>query len=170
MTIRSENEIAGMVAKAARGAGVPLGHAEDLGGSAKWLAGALGPMLEAIENAATAQARQTHCAALGGVAQASDIAAGQADFAAVDDFDVPAVVRALVMYNADLHGVTLRADGAARLGEATEIRDDIASTIGRYDVEDAVWERLNSWAARTYVRATAASRLAGAGAGLTDND
>lgn len=40
----------------------------------------------------------------------------------------------------------------------------------RRDVDTQAWGRLNIFAQRTYAPATAASRLAGAGAGLTDTD
>lgn len=40
----------------------------------------------------------------------------------------------------------------------------------RSDVTDEIWEHLNNFAAKTYAPATEASRLKGAGAGLTDND
>ncbi len=37
-------------------------------------------------------------------------------------------------------------------------------------VDQAAWDALERWAARTYVPASVQSRLAGAGAGLSDND
>ena len=50
--------------------------------------------------------------------------------------------------------------------EPVLIRPGIGSRI----VEPAAWERLGTLAHRTYVPASEASRAAGAGAGLTDND
>jgi hypothetical protein len=41
---------------------------------------------------------------------------------------------------------------------------------GSVTVHDAAWRRLEAFAARTYVPASDQSRLAGAGAGLSDND
>lgn len=41
---------------------------------------------------------------------------------------------------------------------------------GAVDIADEIWEALSAFAHRTYVPATEASRLKGAGAGLTDND
>lgn len=38
------------------------------------------------------------------------------------------------------------------------------------DIDDEIWEALGAFAHRTYVPASEASRLKGAGAGLTDND
>jgi hypothetical protein len=40
----------------------------------------------------------------------------------------------------------------------------------RRDAPAKAWARLNEWAHKTYAPATEASRLAGAGAGLSDND
>jgi hypothetical protein len=41
---------------------------------------------------------------------------------------------------------------------------------GPVDIGDEIWEALSAFAHRTYVPASEASRLKGAGAGLTDND
>lgn len=43
-------------------------------------------------------------------------------------------------------------------------------TIGDVDVDDSVWTKLDVYAHRTYVEATDENRMAGAGAGLLDND
>ncbi len=45
-----------------------------------------------------------------------------------------------------------------------------SSHWGPVDIADEIWEALSVFAHRTYVPATEASRLKGAGAGLTDND
>lgn len=45
-----------------------------------------------------------------------------------------------------------------------------APRIAEAEVEAAAWARLEQYAHRTYVEATDASRMAGAGAGLHDND
>lgn len=45
-----------------------------------------------------------------------------------------------------------------------------SSRVGPVDIADEIWEGLSALAHRTYVPATEASRLKGAGAGLTDND
>ena len=42
--------------------------------------------------------------------------------------------------------------------------------IGEVRVDDDEWDALERYACLTYVEATEASRLAGAGAGLSDND
>lgn len=45
-----------------------------------------------------------------------------------------------------------------------------AKPVMRADVDEECWERLGAFAHRTYAPATEASRLLGAGAGLSDND
>ena len=45
-----------------------------------------------------------------------------------------------------------------------------SSQSGPVDIGDEIWEGLSALAHRTYVPASEASRLKGAGAGLTDND
>lgn len=52
---------------------------------------------------------------------------------------------------------------------ATQV-PEAADTARRCDVDADTWSRLNSFAQRTFAPATEASRLAGAGAGLSDND
>jgi hypothetical protein len=47
---------------------------------------------------------------------------------------------------------------------------DMDAGSGAVDIDDEIWEALGAFAHRTYVPATEASRLKGAGAGLTDND
>lgn len=48
--------------------------------------------------------------------------------------------------------------------------DRPAGQVGPVEVAAQVWQVLTGCAARTYVPASAASRAAGAGAGLSDND
>ena len=50
------------------------------------------------------------------------------------------------------------------------MRHDEVEYTGPVDIEDEIWEGLSTFAHRTYVPASEASRLKGAGAGLTDND
>lgn len=64
--------------------------------------------------------------------------------------------------NAQAATVTIGSAGSAE-GRLLEARH-------RPEIPDAVWARLNEFAWRTYAPATEASRLAGAGAGLSDND
>ncbi len=56
-------------------------------------------------------------------------------------------------------------DGSAPARETTH-----SWQRGAVDIADEIWEALSAFAHRTYVPASEASRLKGAGAGLTDND
>ena len=68
------------------------------------------------------------------------------------------------------------ADLAAKSAETVRCRctviqvSDAANAGQRCDVDADTWGRLNAFAQRTFAPATEASRLAGAGAGLSDND
>lgn len=58
---------------------------------------------------------------------------------------------------------------AVRIAPTFTVRD-AATPASRAHCDAAIIKRLNQYAARTYAPATEASRLAGAGAGTTDND
>jgi hypothetical protein len=91
-------------------------------------------------------------------------------------------------FNITWHGVEIicGANGLTVKGSKADLTKGHASTINivrstedarvvehrelRADVDDSALELLNHYAHRTYVPASEASRLAGAGAGLTDND
>ncbi len=61
--------------------------------------------------------------------------------------------------------VTIRAGGAGDGGAL-----QVAELRTRSDVLPDIWDQLDHFATKTYAPATEASRLKGAGAGLTDND
>lgn len=174
--ILSRNEISALCVKAARGAGLPLGHADDLGRAGPLLAerGELQALVAAlsvppapvdISEARIAEAR----VAMAGPTAVDLVQAGQGPLI-LQGLDAPEVMHAL----ADVvrSGVTLRetAEGLeVRLGNEMDVTDD-APQGGAIDVPDDVIGVLGGLAARTYVPASEASRIAGAGAGLTDND
>ena len=138
--IRSANEIAGLVAKAARGAGLPLGLAEDL-------ATAIPEHVSGPVEAALA-ALSRHLA---------DPRALSAHVAALD--------------RAEVTGIPLPVQGCPCLDALSAARSTGATAAARAcDVTDEGWRALEAFAARTLVPASDASRRAGAGAGLTDND
>lgn len=58
------------------------------------------------------------------------------------------------------------ADGVVSVAKATAQN----APAQRLQIADTLWNALNNFAAQTYVPETDASRLGGAGAGLTDND
>lgn len=55
-------------------------------------------------------------------------------------------------------------------GLATSAALPIGAQSGDRPIDPSAWEALEAWAARTYVAASLQSRIAGAGAGLSDND
>lgn len=146
--MRSANEISGMVLKAARGAGMPLGCAEDLARTA--------PALVALE--------------------ALDILPDLLGSA----FDVPRFDCGIVSGGHPVLAITAwrdlqraGADAALETSVAEELLTAMQAEempVGPFEVEDGLWAQLQSYAERTFVPESAASRLAGAGAGLTDND
>lgn len=142
---RSVNEIQGLVLKAARGAGVPLGIAEDLWAAVPFIlkTKALGDVVDVLEEASFAP--------LQGAASALDLRQCGQDVPAPSGVS-PALYTAL----------------AAARGVLPECEMKPAS--GAQDVSGQVWGRLNALAKRTYVPSSEESRAAGAGAGLTDND
>ena len=83
-------------------------------------------------------------------------------------FDEPDAARSLVAA-ADL----LAAGETAEVPSSMLVpflTDDAEAPHGAYAVDTGSWERILLFAHRTYVPASEASRLAGAGAGTTDND
>lgn len=146
--MRSANEIAGMVLKAARGAGMPLGSAERLARAAPALVekGALDqitPLFELPFDRA--------------VYENGTVSGGHPLQAAITWCDLKA---------AGLE-VDLRTEVSKPLLAALY---DKNAPVGPFEVDDAIWSLLARYAARTLVPETEVSRLAGAGAGLTDND
>ena len=146
--MRSANEISGMVLKAARGTGMSIGCAEELGRAAPALAaqGALDCVNDLLKQ----------------------------------PFDVPQLVNGSVC---DGHAVLavlawrdLKAAGvdATLACEVPQVLFDALCVhtliCGPFEVNEQVWDQLSDFAAKTLVPESDASRLAGAGAGLTDND
>jgi hypothetical protein len=146
--MRSANEIAGMVLKAARGAGMPLGCAEDLSRAAPDLAarGALVMVPKLLKL----------------------------------DFDAPTLAGKSISGGHPVQAIVAWRDLCAAgldVRLATEVSPDLLGAMqtmtpqtGPFDVAPEIWGQLNAYAERTFVPETDASRLAGAGAGLTDND
>jgi hypothetical protein len=149
---RSINEIQGMVLKAARGAGVPLGVGEDLARAVPFF----------IESNALQEV--THL--IDGACAEAQTAI---DSATVGDAIAPPATESLTALKclAASQGLHLDVkDGTLH----TSAKPQISAATGPQVVPDALWSQLEAWAAKTYVPASEASRIAGAGAGLTDND
>ncbi len=170
MTERSENEIAVMVTKAARGAGLPLGHAEILGGAAVWLGSDLSPLVRSLVNFGN-PAFTSARGVFEGVVLANQAYLGHGEPRSVLGMDEPSVACACAQNYAYLLGMQARCEtNATAVTIVIEEGARANRPAGRFDIEDEVWDQLADMAARILVPATEASRLSGAGAGLTDND
>lgn len=168
------NEIGAMVLKAARGAGIPLGQAEDLARVAIYLAGThskVGAITQALQETQT-QARVdwdhdrlvVHAGPAALIAPiVRDAFAMGYDTAQIADLSHAGLVGAFLAEN----GVSLRWDGAVLRRSDTTV---MPATCAPVTIPQEDWTIWGDLAARTYVPETEASRLAGAGAGLTDND
>lgn len=172
--MRALAEIGAMAQKAALGAGIPLGQAEDLGRVAVYLAGSggdLGVVADALTQAPDPIDVQW------GSDQITVVAGPVALIGPiVRDAFAMGVVRAIF---GDMGQVPLvvamlaQAGIAVRLTDKTIVRDGVvtpAEPVGPVPVPDALWAVFESFAAKTYVPESEASRAGGAGAGLTDND
>lgn len=213
----SLNEIEAMGKRAARGAGLPWGLAEEAGKAARWLTarGLPGPEVLAeiltrndgkdynelapvsAEGAWHARAGRL-CPLISGAAlcdRAAEIAAGReialgptaqplllAPYAAgaakltgtAVELSWAGVVMIFTAEGLSIEGE--RAALTARSAESvrcrlteTAVAEPPAGMPGR-NVDAETWSRLNAFSQRTFAPASEASRLAGAGAGLTDND
>ncbi|MEE4237049.1 MAG: DUF3726 domain-containing protein [Anderseniella sp.] len=189
----SLNEVEVMATKAANGAGRPWGLAQEAGMAAARLeamglpgAGSLLGLLEATDGEADLRRR---CPVLEGAHLCDLAGAGlPVSFDAMHEplLLAPFLMQAGVAATISWPGceVDVRADGltvrgkaagaglpvtvhvAAGTGDAAQLKPQ----PGAVDIAGEIWEALGRFAHRTYVPATEASRLKGAGAGLTDND
>lgn len=161
MTLRSVNEVQGLLTKAARGAGAQAAQAAQFG-----------------------KAGTFHLAAQG---QVRDLQAALAELPQGAIVDIPVIIQhhiecvESVAPSIDLTTFSLVAaylaahpfalctlsPTTARLDPKDISRPDLPA---RLDVEDATWEAWGILAQRIFVPETEQSRAAGAGAGLTDND
>jgi hypothetical protein len=172
--MRALNEVGAMVQKAALGAGIPLGQAEDLGRVAVYLAGTNGE-LRAITHALAEPILPLDLQwdsdqitiASGPVAIAGPVirdafAMGVQRAVLADTAHVPLVTAILAQ-----SGVQVQVSGTTLTRNGTP---DAATPRGPVAISDDVWGAWEALAAKTYVPQSDASRAAGAGAGLTDND
>lgn len=137
---RSRNEISGLVLKAGRGAGLPLGVAEDLAMAVPHMdTEALAELAALLTDPAHHSDLCALCAALD--AQACGVTVNPPDCGTA----LPAAMTAV------------------RVGTAPHRR-------GPMEVDASLWTAFDRLAQKTYVPATEASRASGAGAGLSDND
>jgi len=213
----SLNEIEVMGKRAARGAGLSWGLAEEAGKAARWLTARALPGPEALARNLACDDGRTYddlapvsvdgvwraragrlCPLVCGAALcdlAGDIAAGReiecgamahplllapnaAAIARLADIAVelswPGIVMAFTSHGHAIEGsheaLMARCVDQVRCRRSQRAAASSPANASGCAVDAEVWERLNSFALRTFAPATDASRLAGAGAGLTDND
>ena len=155
----SANEIEGLVLKAARGGGLPTGLGEDLAAAAAFL------NLDRLETCPCSSG------AVASIPSALDLViAGQGPQTVVAD---PFVIEAYIAVIEAQIGQTViwvrTPDGGVfeRLDPAV-LPDP--TPLGRRDIPEPLLIHLKEMGAKMLVPETDASRLAGAGAGLNDND
>ncbi len=172
--MRALAEIGAMTYRAALGAGIPVGQAEDLGRTAIYMAGRdqpLDPVVAALEEAPVAieVARggdqfliRAGTAAMTGPMVKDCFATGGTRVRLADAAHAPLVQAMLAEI-----GIVSRADGPVIYHEGHLAP---GNRVGPVEVPDDIWDRLSAFAAKTLVQDSTQSRETGAGAGLTDND
>ncbi|MCY4180716.1 MAG: hypothetical protein OXD48_10695 [Litoreibacter sp.] len=180
---QSGAELQALLLKAGLGAGLPLGHAQDLSALAKLLAS--DPQLIAM--AAAALVGPHYRARLEGteehvvVEKANILMTGPvlidalvagAKRAVLYQIDWPLLLWPMLSHAHEVYGLTVSLEAATR--------ETVTITVGETSGLDKIGppqpvpvdviERLQAFAAKTYVPASEASRASGAGAGISDND
>lgn len=167
----SGNELKMMVLKACRGIGIPVAQAQDV-------SRAVAASPESLEALLLHLAQPLHEVYF-------DFSKGLKiekicllrDFStcvdAVQSETVPVVIKSqlsdpLLVAMAALHAINVAASGADLVLTKGSAETPSFSKRSNVDLND--WTALGKYAALTYVPETEASRLGGAGAGLTDND
>lgn len=187
----SLNEIETLCRKATRGAGYSWGLAEDAGRAVRWLeahgylgAQALAALLQVVDGAnhsemtpavgAVWQGKAPLCPVITGAALADHTFLLEQGPITLGRTRFPLL---LLPYGAMAETVfDIHWDGALGTTEAmnvtctlTKSRPPLA-TATRSSIPPGLFSQLDAFAQRTYAPATEASRIKGAGAGLTDND
>jgi len=176
--ILSRNEVAAVLFKAARGQGVSLGHGEMFTAAAvRALGSGCDPSVvsKALGGRHSVADFKDNVISNARVTMAGPIAVDAllcgAEQVRLHGLDAPQILEAMIANAHDVSGLEAVLhfegdDAVVRLDQS----ESTPKTNGPIEIPDADWTRWQSWAAQTYVPATEASRLAGAGAGLTDND
>ncbi|SFS20324.1 Protein of unknown function [Yoonia litorea] len=170
----SLNEVGGIVLKAGRGAGLPLGQAEDLAAVATYLLGISGkakvitnalqepisePQIDWQDDRVVVQAGSASMIA----PIIRDAFLMGYDSATLSDLSHVWLVGAALANDR----IALQWDGLHLSRSDTEV---LRPKTGPVSIPADDWDVWSALAAKTYVPESDASRLAGAGAGLTDND
>jgi hypothetical protein len=180
--ICSRAEAYALVLKAARGAGLPLGHCEDLANAMKI---APSPVWEVLPDALGGEfalavpdeidgrlVYEISRIAIDGPSAIDAALSGQEVYLGRLDVPLLLVMLCHVAEEAVEQGFeyTFDEDGGVLLRLSGRAPDRTTMQDGRADIPENVFGFLNILAAKTYVPESEASRVSGAGAGLTDND
>lgn len=185
----SLGEIRALSVKAARGGGMPWGLAEEAGQAVHWLQGRRAPGVAALAlNLQSRSERAGGCPiAVGAALSDQGATVGEVGLVRAPLLLCPFIARVGAASTLTWPGVgigitSLALHTAADRSDLLTAEAMCAITAGRPDMpplaaasrvdegEAAFVKVLEQFAARTYAPATEASRLAGAGAGLSDND
>ncbi len=176
-------ELRALLLKAGRGSGLPLGHAQDLAGLASLLMS--DPQLLAMAAAAieghhhspVVEGTDAHVVierveVLMAAPMLVDMLVAGADRVVLHDMDWPLLLWPYLSNAQAVYGQNFNlATGAKGTVIVTPSERDTLDRFGPpQSVPHQIIERLEAFAAKTYVPASEASRQSGAGAGLTDND
>ena len=168
--IVSSNELQMLVLKACRGVGVPMGQAQEVAVALAESPQALGALLPHL---ALPMKSAKFDFSDGLTVQG---AALPRDFSACADAAALGVkpVRLCGLAACDLAHALARSRGLSIAAEGADVvfteQEAVRPQVSRGAVVPEIWQQVASFAALTYVPETDASRLAGAGAGLSDND
>lgn len=168
------NEVEGMVQKAARGAGIPIGQAEDLSRVAGYLVatgGQVAPITDALREPLTpvdVQWGDTEITVSSGSAAmigpiVRDAFKMGCNRATLHDIAQAPLIAAFLATG----GIAQKWAGPVVCVSDTSVLKPDCQPVA---IPQSDWQIWSALAAKTYVPQSEASRLAGAGAGLTDND
>jgi hypothetical protein len=168
--IVSSNELQMLVLKACRGVGVPMGQAQEVAVALAESPQALGALLPHL----ALPMKPAKFDFSDGLTVQD--AALLRDFSACADAAALGVkpVRLCGLAACDLAHALARSRGLSIAAEGADVvfteQEAVRLQVSRGAVGPEIWQQVASFAALTYVPETDASRLAGAGAGLSDND
>lgn len=173
--IQSVNEVEMLVLKAARGSGLPLAQAQDVARAlvASGAMDAFQDFLDLANQQNTASnvrffneqmTYETPNILADAPIAARTVASGACQQAVFEGCDTGPMMQAISAF----FGVVCTQQGSGCVLTATQNPQKVQAK--RLTVSDQILADLGVLAAKTYVPETDASRLAGAGAGLTDND
>lgn len=176
-------EVQALLLKAGRGAGLPLGYAQDLSALAPLLMSdpqllaMAAAALEGHHHAPTVEGTDAHvvverAAILMAAPVVVDALVTGADRVVLHNIDWPLLLWPYLSHAQIVYGHAFElAAGSKDTVMITAAKRDMLDPFGpSQPVPFQIIERLETYAAKTYVPASEASRLAGAGAGLSDND